>query len=176
MSSGSDVEMDAFKTIYEALEALEEEARERVFTSVATMLRIGARGTKSSSIPKTEEVSKGQDDADEGKVALSKYSAFAELYADADPTSSSDKALAAGYWLQVCMGGEHFSGFSINSELNNLGHRLSNVTQALSSLIKTKPQLVLQLKKTGKSQQARKTYKLSKAGIDRVEGMIGGSG
>jgi hypothetical protein len=40
--------------------------------------------------------------------------------------------------------------------------------------METTPRLVLQLKKSGKSQQARKRYKLTTAGITEVERMIKG--
>ena len=169
-------EFATFKVIYEALEPLEEEVRQRVFASVATMLGINYSSAKSSILPKTIENSEDDDDVEAVIEGSSEDSTFAELYAKTDPTSNPDKALVAGYWLQVCQGNQNFSGFSINGELNNLGHKLSNVTHSLSSLINMKPQLVLQLRKTGKSKQARKTYKLSKAGIDRVKEMIRGQG
>ncbi len=60
----------------------------------------------------------------------------------------------------------------MNNELNHLGQKVANITNAMTSLNETKPQLVLQLRKSGKSQQARKTYKLSAAGINRVKEMI----
>ena len=174
MSAKKKTEIEVFKEVYEALEPLEEEARERVFTSVATMLGMSASGTSLLTSPKTEKMPGDEDFVDEDNKDSSEYSTFAELYAIADPDLNGEKALVAGYWLQVCQEAENFSGFSINSELNNLGHKLSNVTDALSSFIKTRPQLVLQIKKTGKSRQARKTYKLSNAGIDRVKEMISG--
>ena len=174
MNQPANPEMDAFKTVYDALEPLETEARQRVFTSVATMLAIGADAVKSNTSPPSRELARGAENVHDDNDGTDKYTAFAELYAEADPTSNADKALIAGYWLQVCKGTDNFSGFSINNELKNLGHKLANVTDALSKFIETKPQLVLQLKKTGKSRQARKTYKLSKAGIDRAEEMIGG--
>jgi hypothetical protein len=37
-----------------------------------------------------------------------------------------------------------------------------------------KPALVLQLKKAGKSRQARKTYKVTVAGVKAVEAMLRG--
>ena len=166
--------MEAFQTVYNALEPLEKEVRERVLTSVATMLGIGASGTKLSTSSKTEITPGVKDDVDDNSEDSFEYDSFADLYAAADPVSNHDKALVAGYWLQVCQGEKNFSGYSINKELTNLGYRLPNVTTALSSLIDAKPQLALQIKKTGRSRQARKTYKLSQAGIDKVEEMIGG--
>lgn len=162
--------MEALQKVYKILESLEEEVRERVFTSAAVMLGISASGARFTS-SKIEEMS---EDIDENNENPSEYDSLAELYAAADPTSNADKALVAGYWLQVCQGVENFSGFSVNNELTNLGHRLANVTDAFSSLIKTKPALTLQIRKTGRSRQARKTYKLSEAGINKVKEMISG--
>ena len=158
MSDVGNADIAAFKAIYEVLASLEEEARGRVFMSVGAMLGINGSALSSKS-PMAGQFPEGGSDGSIGGENFPEYSTFAELYARVDPTSNSDKALAAGYWLQVCQGAEGFSGFSANDELANLGHKLPNVTRALSALIKTKPQLVLQVKKKGKSQQARKVYK-----------------
>jgi hypothetical protein len=82
--------------------------------------------------------------------------------------------LVAGYWVQVCGGADSFDGFSVNRELKNLGHGLINVTVAIEGLRKQQPARALQLAKAGKSQQARKTYKLTVVGIKAVEEMISG--
>ena len=55
--------------------------------------------------------------------------------------------------------------------LKNLGHGIPNVTKALDSLKGQSPALALQLKKAGTSQQARKTYKITVAGIKQIEAM-----
>jgi DNA-binding PadR family transcriptional regulator len=47
---------------------------------------------------------------------------------------------------------------------------------ALGTLIKQKPSFVLQLRKSGNTKQARKSYKLTEAGIRAVRNMISGSG
>ena len=51
---------------------------------------------------------------------------------------------------------------------DKIGERAGlNITAALDDLKEVQPQLVLQLKKSGKSRQARKTYKISVAGVQR---------
>lgn len=81
----------------------------------------------------------------------------------------------AAYWLQVCSGQEQFSSQSVNKELQDLGHVIQNVTQAFTQLKeRKKPALAIQVKKSGKSQQARKLYKLTLAGIDMVNGLLQG--
>ena len=107
-------------------------------------------------------------------AGASKYGSLAELHDSAQPKSNADKALVAGYWLQVCQGSESFDGFSANKDLKNLGHGIGNITIAINSLRRQKPALVLQLKKSGTSKQARKTYKVTVAGIMAVKAMING--
>jgi len=102
------------------------------------------------------------------------YSSFAELFDAALPKSNADRALVAGYWLQVCQGAESFGGQAVNTELKHLGEAIANITNALESLKTQKPALALQLKKSGKSQQARKSYKITVAGVRAVEAMING--
>lgn len=92
----------------------------------------------------------------------------ATLFVAASPTTGSEKALVVAYWLQECMSQEEWEGFAVNTELKHLGHGLKNVTDALNSLIEHKPQLVVQLRKSGKTKQARKRYKLTAEGIRKV--------
>jgi hypothetical protein len=60
----------------------------------------------------------------------------------------------------------------LNRELKNLGHEVGNITRALQGNIDEKPALVLQLRKSGGTKQARKIYKLSVAGIKAVEARL----
>lgn len=61
-----------------------------------------------------------------------------------------------------------------NKELKDLGHGVGHISEKFDALIKDKPSLVLQLKKSGSSAQGKKTYKLTNEGIKRVEAMIKG--
>ncbi len=99
---------------------------------------------------------------------------LATLFARAKPETDSEKALVVGYWLKVTEHVEEFDGFRVNSELKHLGHRVKNITQALTGLMRMKPQQVVQTRKEGKSKQARKKYKLTVEGIRRVELMLEG--
>jgi hypothetical protein len=80
----------------------------------------------------------------------------------------------AGYWLQICEGDDTFTSQAANNLLMHLGHKVANITLAFAPLQAAKPALVLQMSKSGKSQQARKTLKLTRVGVNRVEEMIGG--
>lgn len=173
MTNKPTTEFEAFQQVHNALVDLDEDMRARVISSVSTLLGIGAPAVAPAKLGAPPA---GEDDTDfdaaDTELTEQTFTEFAELHAAADPHSNADKALVAGYWLQVCQGADNFTGHAVNAELNHLGHRLVNVTNALSALIGAKPQLVLQTRKSGKTQQARKTYKLSAEGIKRVKDMI----
>jgi hypothetical protein len=173
-TTDSDGEFSAMHAVYAALAPLDEDARIRVVDYIVARFEISARPAPGGH-PAADAGSQSYEDTIKEETAVSsKFGSFAELYDAAQPKNQSEKALVAGYWLQVCQGAGSFDGFSANKELKNLGQGVGNITVAIDSLKNQKPALALQLKKSGKSQQARKTYKITVAGIKSVEGMIHG--
>lgn len=172
----ADTEFAAMQALYNALAPLEAGARSRVVNYVVARLEIATRLTRATTpdadFPAEDEAPAKNNEA--ASATPSGYGTFAELFDAAQPSTTARRALVAGYWLQVCQGAESFDGQSANTALKHLGHGLPNVTNAIESLKNQKPALALQLKKSGKSQQARKTYKLTTAGTKAVEDMING--
>lgn len=154
-------EVDAMRKIAEALKPLQPDAAARVLRWALDSYR-GRALTESGSIP--------------GESTLASPSAqftdIAELFAAAAPKHGPDKALVAAYWVQQMQGRPDFDAQSINNELKHLGHGVANITLALGALISQRPQLVIQLRKEGTSRQARKRYKLTREGIQKVEQMM----
>jgi hypothetical protein len=169
-----DAEFSAIQAVYAALAPLDELAQSRVLTYISDRLRITTKTTLSGKDSDVTEAEK--DEVPEVRVPAGapRYGSFAELYDAAQPSSESDKALVGGYWLQVCQGAEGFDGFSANRELKHLGHGVGNITVAINRLKSQRPTLALQVRKSGKTRQARKTYKVTDAGIKAVEAMING--
>lgn len=99
---------------------------------------------------------------------------FASLVDRARPETDAMRALVAGYWLQVCKHAQSFDAQTANTELKHLGHASSNITMAFGVLINQKPALVLQLRKSGNTKQARKSYKVTEAGVRKVRAMLSG--
>lgn len=173
--SDADAEFSAMQTLYTALQPLDDDARSRVVAYIVARLEIALQGGAKLSAPIPTSVEGGEEAAiiQEEKGAP-KYSTLAELSDAAQPKSNADKALVAGYWLQICQGADSFDAMSANRELKHLGEAIANITNAIDSLKGQKPALAIQLKKSGKSQQARKVYKITVAGIKAVEAMIDG--
>ncbi len=167
-------EFEAFKKVHDALQPLDDEARSRVVNSVVTLLAIDAHVQSTLEVDEDIDDGAAQTSTIDAAKGSQTFASFAELHAAANPTTNGNKALVAGYWLQVCQDNDSFTSQSANKELTHLGHKIANITAALDPLRSAKPALVLQLKKSGTSRQARKTYKLSDAGVRRVQEMIGG--
>jgi hypothetical protein len=172
-------EIEATGAIYEKLKMLTPEAQNRVLDHVSGMLALTIDRKPQQKQQKAHEQDGGANDdtADlrrEQKKAP-KFATFADLADAAGPKTHAEKALVAGYWLQVCQNAETFDGFTANKELKQLGKGMANITIAIDALRNEKPDArALQVGKSGKSQQARKTYKLTVAGIKAVEAMING--
>jgi hypothetical protein len=63
----------------------------------------------------------------------------------------------------------------VNAELKNLGHGGDHIKRVFDTLVGTRPQPMIQTKKSGTTAQARKSFKVTKVGLDRVRGLIAGT-
>jgi len=177
------LELKAMEEVHSALAKLTVDGQQRVvaWAVSALQLSLGAPAiTTGHHQGRPPQAASVQQDAPSGggdvATGAGAYASFADLFSAASPTTNQEKALVGGYWLQVCQGVESFASMAINNELKNLGEGVENITSAFDGLKDTKPQLALQVRKDGKSQQARKKYKLTVAGIRAVERMIRGEG
>ena len=149
-------EFEAIQAVHGALEPLDDEARYRVLTYIASLLGIDAQivGVRAASAEDKLDEEVEEEDADDATRDGLNFASFAELYAVANPKSGGEKALVAGYWLQECQQSESFTGAAAQKELTHLGYKLANITDAINQMKSRKPMLILQLKKSGSSKQA----------------------
>ena len=160
-------ELDAMKKIAAALEPLDDAARTRALQWASSRFR----GSNAMVLP--AGLTRAADQGGEATTSGA-FGSFAELFDAASPTTEKDKALVAAYWMQMCQNVTSFAAQSLNDLLKDLGHRVGNITEALNQLKGERPALILQLKKSGTSKQARKTYKLTNEGAKRVSAMTEG--
>jgi hypothetical protein len=156
----ADPELQALSTITALLSDLPEASQGRIVSWIRSRFEIA--GAENGSLNETRVR------AETGR----EFPDAATLFVAANPTTGSEKALTAAFWLQEYLHQEEWDGFSINTELKHLGHGLKNVTDALNALIGQRPQLVVQLRKSGKTKQARKRYKLTVEGVRKVRQML----
>lgn len=174
------VELEAMKAVHEALGSLKSDAQSRVLQWVVGTLGLGesvlagekkTHGTDTR--PRRHDASHG---GERGSSGLLTYATFADLLGEAQPQTDAEKALVGGYWFQVINGAEDFASQSVNDKLKDTGEAVGNITRAFDRLKSAKPQLIRQLQKTGKTQQARKKLKLTTAGIEQVDRMLSATG
>jgi hypothetical protein len=164
-----DKETKAIGEIAGIVEALAEDQRGRVIRYILERFNIAG-------VSKSTKASAGSPGAEFKTDIPADFDDFASLADACNAGTDSLRALVAGYWLQVLQGAQSFDAQSANNELKNLGHPSANITVALGTLIKQKPSLVLQLRKSGNTKQARKLYKVTEAGIRVVRAMISENG
>jgi hypothetical protein len=153
-------ETEAITKIAEALSLLTPEGIQRVLRYINQTYQ--PRGT----VPTTFEKASSSEAQD-----TQAFSEFHELFDAARPGTGADRALVAGYWLQVIQGNEQWDSFMVNKELKNLGWPASNITRDLDTLVRRIPRWVHH-RKEGTSQQGRKTYTLTTEGKRAVQRMV----
>lgn len=163
-------EVAAMGMVEQALEPLEPDARARVLRWAAE--RYGAALAPPSSRNLTASHARGMGQA--GTPGDTPQDA-GEFYAEANPQTEPERALVVAYWVQEVRGDAEFEAQTVNTQLKHLGHGVSNITRALDDLKARRPQLVIQIQKSGKSKQARKRYKVTSAGKAEVQRMLTGT-
>jgi hypothetical protein len=180
-----DPEIQAMSTIADALSTLDQQAITRVlkWASERYAVELAVRAHTESDKRHAEQSGGSAQPtppdptsftAPSSAPAPATFNDFHELFDAANPSTSMDKALVAGYWFQVSKTQDDLDGFQLNKELKNLGHPSSNITRDLDHLINKTPRLAMQVRKDGSTKQARKKYKLTREGIKAVERMLSG--
>ena len=173
-------ELAAMTEIAKALQYLDTESIRRVLIWASDRFDAKLELGSVQNIDSQTNNGNGEDDIngggtfEEGTEEVDELTEIADLFAITTPKNDPEKALLAAYWFQHLNSYNDFDAATINKELKHLGYASSNITNALSSLMTRKPQLVIQTKKSGNSQQARKKYKLTIEGIKQAKRMLDG--
>lgn len=157
-----DPEIDAMTAVSTAIEKLDPAAQRRVLAWASERFVPGA-GFRAPAGPAA---------ASRETANPAAFEEFVDLFHAANPRTDGERALVAGYWFQQVQGNNQLRAQDLNTALKSLGHGLSNITDALRSSEQHKPAYVRQTTKSGRTQQARKTYKLTLEGIARVEKLV----
>lgn len=175
MSAEADPELNAMGAVLSALTPLDREAKARVLSWAAKRFEIQA-DLPPPPPPRTD--TDGRNGA-EGSGApspptsdLMAFETLGELFSAASPNTDAQKVLVAAYWFQVRGGLSDFESQPVNTELKHLGHGVGNITGAIESLKNQKPSLVVQLRKSGQTRQARKKFKVTTEGIRAVDALV----
>jgi hypothetical protein len=160
-----DPEIEAISQISKALEHLDHDAVRRVLKWAIERYQ-----------PRTSSVGPSIDvpsiSTEPSRSPSRTFLDLPELFDAAAAETGLDKVMVVAYWHQVIKEREDWDSLSINNDLKHLGHPSSNITRDLDSLMNRAPKLVMQTRKQGTTQQARKLYKLTREGIRAVDSML----
>lgn len=164
-----DIELKTMGIIYDSLKTLDAETQNRVINWVKSKLSLNQvatsqiAATQVSTFP-TKALTVGPD--------ITAFESAAELISLAPETRDIDKVLIVSAFIQEKFGKTELVGREIQAELHNLGFRVANITSTIGALSKRKPQLMIQVRKEGKSQQAQKKYRVTVAGLNTVKTIL----
>lgn len=142
-----------------ALQALDAPAKARVLRWAWE--RFGEGFSLMSGVPDPPGGPSGQELSD-----------VADVVHQSGASTGPERCLAVAFWLQEIGQRPGFAAQEVNTALKNLGHPVANITKTLDSLRTQRPSLVIQVSKSGRARQARKTYKLTTPGVERVRAML----
>jgi hypothetical protein len=160
-----DAELQAMGAVGTALDTLDEEAAQRVLRWAADRYNVDIRGARSQPRAGPAQVDAVDEDTPPADIH--------ELFSRAQLRTDTDRGLMAAYWFQQFQNASSFTGQQINTELKQMGYGASNITHVLTRLIKQRPALVQQVSKSGRAKQARKTYRLTRAGLEAARARLG---
>jgi len=162
-----DQELEIMSSLATVIDAIDDhEARDRVLRWVFD--RYNQTGAVLDSMRAEDDANITSSIASQGAP----YSNFADLYDAVNPSSLTDRAIVAGYWLQVVNSDNTWNSFAVNKLLKDLGYGIDGISKVFARAQKQSPVLVRQTSKSGRAAQAKKTYRLTQAGINVVKGML----
>jgi hypothetical protein len=97
---------------------------------------------------------------------------FAELVNRVRPRTDVERALLASYWVQEHEGRRGFVSTEVNERLRETSAPIAHMADAMAALQARRPALVIQIRKSGRTRQARKTYQVTAEGVAAVRAAI----
>lgn len=170
-----DPELEALNKINDAIKDLPEDAKVRVVGWLIN--RYSIRSGQPVPTPAFPKSLSGGDNLDKDVIegddpAIVSFGSAAELLSKCNPNTNIERVLVVASYLQAKNPTKDLTGYEINHVLKNIGHKVNSVNHPIGSLMAKKPQLMIQTKKSGNSQQGRKNYRVTDEGMKEVERLL----
>ena len=186
-----DLELNVMSQTYQLIRNLKDGEQRRVINWLADRFEVGQVGSVAPSqtvVSRMEESSRPTKAAKPSAARKSAVLVATEMPGDVEAivteltnysiqglfervqtkTDVARVLLVAAY-LQERGGADELGSRSINKELKSVGRGIKNITQAINSLLKKDPALLVMLRKTTKSQQGKKRCRVTELGMQKVK-------
>ncbi|MCP5051240.1 MAG: hypothetical protein GY940_29010 [bacterium] len=114
--------------------------------------------------PPAKPVAESKDLSTKG-LGLKRYKTIENLFLAANINTVSSRILLAASYLQEKHNFEELSSYEINSRLKKMGYGVTNITNAINSLLRKKVPLMRQTKKEGGSKQSKRKFVVTEEGL-----------
>lgn len=163
-------EIDIMRKIAQMLNELEPGQQARVVRWICDKYGNHDRLSPSTRKESVDSAADSEDLRAKKQIKKTQYPQnFPDYYQLVHPETDAERALISAYWLQIIQGKESVRALDVNNLLKELGHQVNNITRAFDHLQTKSPQLIIQVRKKGKSQQSRKRYRVTAAGRQFIE-------
>lgn len=167
-------ELKTKKDIYELLKPLSKQEQIRVWRWVGEVLELYSGSVMRLAGGPTGQSEKARVTNQE--IDWGSFSSAAEVLGAGNAAKDNERVLLVAAFLQEKHQKNDLTGKEISDELKHVGHRLTNVTMTIGTLVNRKPSWMIQTRKEGRSQQARKKYKVTTEGLKQALALLTGSG
>ncbi len=174
-----DQEIEVLSKCHDLLKDLDDDVKVRALQWLSSKFHLGQTTLTLASELEAAEAAANGDGGSVAKPAktaasaaeptpsgIESFNSFKELFKYVKPSSDSEKALVSAVFLQLKKDFSELTSAQVQKELKKIDQRVSNITQAISALVKKK--MMIQLGKEGQSQQSRKRYKVTHEGIKSI--------
>lgn len=168
-----DHELKLMRDAYHLLSRVDKSGRVRIITWLRARLEVDENVTVGEAAPAVDPTTELVSSAARNPVGSNTrrgIESFSEYLANFRIETQYDFPLVAARFLEL-VGKEEFRSFDLSRAFKSAGIKVSNLTRLLSQLEANTPALILRLQKNGTTQQAQRSFKLSKWGRDKVESL-----
>jgi hypothetical protein len=175
-----DPELQAMGLVFESLRNLDSDQQRRVLRwvtdrlespeptgTVASTATPIVEGPPQMTVEKVETKSMTPDKKD-----ISHYDTVLELFADATAKKSTSKVLLMAAYLQERHSFKEITSYEINFRLKRIGHKVTNISSLINSLLNRRPHLVIQVGADTHKKQARRKFRVTDDGLKEARSFL----
>jgi hypothetical protein len=165
----TDKELRTMKLAYQLLQNVDRWGQERIINWLQSKLGSDTGAGKQGAV-RQESVAADQSESEASSHAHSQANNQPRPAPTRLPVTDREKVLAAAIALAEA-GTVQFTSRQISQKLKEVGIVISNLTRTMTELVSTRPPLLVQLRKQGRTMQGRRLFMLSSHGRTRAAGL-----
>jgi hypothetical protein len=100
------------------------------------------------------------------------YDTVMDLFSDATAKKSTSKVLLMASYLQERHSFKEITSYEINFRLKRIGHKVTNISSLINSLLNRRPHLLIQVGADTHKKQARRKFRVTEDGLKEARSFL----